>query len=752
MVVGRLLYGLGSGTIVTVQETILSYWFHGKGLALTIALQIATARLASFLSMGTTIPIANATGFYGYAFWASSLVCLCSWAINLAYVLLMRHINEHLSSTALDKLRQKNSFRIHHVLLFPAIYWLIVTLSFVIGSGWTTFLHISSELVKLRFSLDDLTAAYSASVSQLLPVFLVPFLGILVDRRGHRITGLLVAAVTFTFAILLLGFTKLAPILGMFIFSVSLSVGPIAAVSSVPLVLPMSTVGSGLGIYKSAQNIGNTIVDIIIGQLQDSHQPGVTNDRGQQRPTLLDLDSELPNWTGGGFDWWPMAKKLAPLQGEHAYDRVMAFFVVWGCLGILVTLAIYFTDRRGWDRLLQLNDRKRKSWTQTHANVFCHYQLNTEPIALPKPSTRPNTGEEEDRSSLVVTSLNDLPVSGSTGVSPRSTSRATDTGALPSLPPKLPSGHRHYSTMPISPSEPSFLMDHFYSSQCPHHRQNSPRHDWKFRGLNDIESCPESDQCKDCRECSRAYVPSAYLAYGGPIIAQTSASRTLGRMTHHHSKARGKCHRLRTSTARSTRRESHAGIPSTSSAGTTSITYSSGNSGGSINGDSSLSSGEVSDIEDDADSNTIQDSSNLQNRCRKGRKGKLPLTAHRPELKRSHWESRPGPEFPIRPVVTTRRISLPLDSGTTLICSSTTCPPEVCSPRTCGTSCLLTNPPMTGNWLDQDGRVTTLAAGTTYPAGNIGLSEGSGEGGGGGENLGQLETDNSSEILVTATN
>ncbi|KAJ1977827.1 hypothetical protein H4R33_006134, partial [Dimargaris cristalligena] len=45
MVVGRLLYGLGSGTIVTIQETILSHWFTGKGLAMTIALQIATARL-----------------------------------------------------------------------------------------------------------------------------------------------------------------------------------------------------------------------------------------------------------------------------------------------------------------------------------------------------------------------------------------------------------------------------------------------------------------------------------------------------------------------------------------------------------------------------------------------------------------------------------------------------------------------------------------------------------------------------------
>ncbi|KAJ2761387.1 hypothetical protein IWQ56_005267, partial [Coemansia nantahalensis] len=49
MVAGRILYGLGSGSITVVQETILGSWFKGKGLAITIAIQITTSRIASFL-------------------------------------------------------------------------------------------------------------------------------------------------------------------------------------------------------------------------------------------------------------------------------------------------------------------------------------------------------------------------------------------------------------------------------------------------------------------------------------------------------------------------------------------------------------------------------------------------------------------------------------------------------------------------------------------------------------------------------
>ncbi|CAJ0837167.1 8853_t:CDS:2, partial [Entrophospora sp. SA101] len=69
MVLGRIMYGIGSGTIVTIQTAILSHWFKGKGLAIAVGVQIAAARLSAFLANLTVIPITRVTGFYGYAFW-----------------------------------------------------------------------------------------------------------------------------------------------------------------------------------------------------------------------------------------------------------------------------------------------------------------------------------------------------------------------------------------------------------------------------------------------------------------------------------------------------------------------------------------------------------------------------------------------------------------------------------------------------------------------------------------------------------
>ncbi|KAJ2429349.1 hypothetical protein GGF47_000785 [Coemansia sp. RSA 2524] len=323
MVAGRILYGLGSGTITVVQETILGSWFKGKGLAITIAIQITTSRIASFLSMGTAIPIANRFGFYGAAFWANFVVCALSFGINLVYIGAMRRIRRNTSQNVLDRLRTKHKFNPRLVVFFFGIYWMIIVESFTLGGGWNSFLHINSELVKLRFGVNDAIAAWSASVSQIMPIFLVPFLGWFFDLYGKRTDMLVLSTSTFTISMLLLGFTKANPLIGLVVFSISLALGPLAEITAISLILPSNSLGTGLGIYKSAMNTGSTIVDIVVGVLQD---------RGSR---VLE-------------------------DSENSYDYVMAFFTAWGAVSTLVAGTIFLVDRFKWSSLLRSNASDRK--------------------------------------------------------------------------------------------------------------------------------------------------------------------------------------------------------------------------------------------------------------------------------------------------------------------------------------------------------------------------------------------------------
>ncbi|RHZ60411.1 hypothetical protein Glove_353g12 [Diversispora epigaea] len=319
MVVGRILYGIGSGTIVTIQIAILSHWFKGKGLAIVVGVQIAMARLAAFLANATVVPISEATKFYGWAFWFAAFLCVISFSINIIYVFLMRIIHESLSEQELNKLKEKRSFSPRKLLFLPTIYWIATLLEFTLGSSWTSFLHIHTELVKTRWNDSDKIAAFDSSVAQFLPIFVSPFLGYLLDRFGYRTFALITSTAFLCLSMYLLGFTLIfSPIIGMFCFSVSLSFGPVALFSSIPLLLPLEYIGTGLGIIKSTSNIGATLYDIFVGILQDK-------DKGQ-------------------------------------YGLVMRLYLVTGFAALLVSILLSISVKKWYHGVLDMKDDERNQY------------------------------------------------------------------------------------------------------------------------------------------------------------------------------------------------------------------------------------------------------------------------------------------------------------------------------------------------------------------------------------------------------
>ncbi|CAB4436284.1 unnamed protein product [Rhizophagus irregularis] len=319
MVIGRFLYGIGSGTIVTVQMAILSHWFKGKGLAIVVGIQVAASRMSSFLGNLTVVPIWERTGFYGWAFWFSAFLCIVSLIINITYILLMRILHDKLSQQEMMKIKQKKHFSPKKVLVFPTIYWIFVLLEILLGSAWTSFLHIHTELIKTRWNSTDEYAAYTSSIAQFLPIFISPFLGYFLDRFGNRSLTIIASSVFLTISMYLIGFVELSPIIivtGMICFSISLSLGPVGLLSSIPILLPLDYVGTALGIVKSSLNIGSTIYDILVGLLQD-------------------------------------------LEGGK-YGMVMSFYLGSSICAILVSILLYSVAKNWRDGILDMKDDERK--------------------------------------------------------------------------------------------------------------------------------------------------------------------------------------------------------------------------------------------------------------------------------------------------------------------------------------------------------------------------------------------------------
>ncbi|KAI9314412.1 major facilitator superfamily domain-containing protein [Dichotomocladium elegans] len=272
MVVGRVIFGIGSGLIVTMQESLLSKWFRTQSLAIAIGMQLSISRLASFLGTLVANPIAQRTGDWVWSFWLSLILCAFSVIMNLVYAAVVKHLSgdNPISKNEALKLKAKKSFKFRSIAKFPVFFWGIIVIEFIYAAVWSSFQTISTELVQVHFGTQDVLAGYTASASLVVPIVATPILGIIMDVLGGRIIILLLSAVFLILSSALLGWTYVNAVVGMVFYSISLAFGPIAMITSIGMILPSDYIGTGLGLYKSSNNIGTSILDIVVGVVQDN--------------------------------------------------------------------------------------------------------------------------------------------------------------------------------------------------------------------------------------------------------------------------------------------------------------------------------------------------------------------------------------------------------------------------------------------------------------------------------------------------
>jgi cytidylate kinase len=119
-------------------------------------------------------------------------------------------------------------------------------------------------------------------------------------------------------------------IIGMTLFSLSLAIGSIMILTSTALTLPRKYIGTGVGLHKTANNIGTTIISVIAGYLQDhAYHDGDT-----------DYDEDI----------------------AEEYNGVMNLYLALTSLSILLIAFWWVLDRnkqRGWLEASKVERNKR---------------------------------------------------------------------------------------------------------------------------------------------------------------------------------------------------------------------------------------------------------------------------------------------------------------------------------------------------------------------------------------------------------
>ena len=271
---GYALFGVGIETAGVTVAKIIVRWFKGKDMALALGLEMATSRLGTALALSITVPFAT----YFQSISAPILLCLGMLCGGLITFLVLCVMDRKLdASESEDEMEADEPFRLKDILTIVTNrgFWLIALLCVLFYSAVFPFLKYATDLMVNKYIVEPELAG---NIPALLPfgtILLTPFFGNLYDRKGKGATimiygALMLIGVHLLFTLPVLNEWWFATIV-MMVLGVAFSLVPSAMWPSVPKIVPEKQLGTAYALVFWVQNIGLSLVPLLIGWILDTY-------------------------------------------------------------------------------------------------------------------------------------------------------------------------------------------------------------------------------------------------------------------------------------------------------------------------------------------------------------------------------------------------------------------------------------------------------------------------------------------------
>lgn len=271
---GFAIFGMGAEiTGITVSKVIIK-WFTGHEVALAMGLQVATARIGTAVALACSLPMARAVGSVSFPVLVGG-ACICIGLIAyLVYCVMDKKLDQSAETVAEEK---EEGFQLKDLkLIFTSKgFWLITILCLMFYAGVFPFLKFATKLMIAKYHVEPEIAGLIPAMLPFGTILLTPVFGSLYDRIGKGATLMVIGSVMLTvvhvlFALPLLNVWWFAVII-MVILGIAFSLVPSAMWPSVPKIIPMKQLGSAYAIIFYIQNIGLSMVPLLIGWVIDRY-------------------------------------------------------------------------------------------------------------------------------------------------------------------------------------------------------------------------------------------------------------------------------------------------------------------------------------------------------------------------------------------------------------------------------------------------------------------------------------------------
>mgnify|MGYP002559094976 CR=1 FL=1 len=286
---GFMIFGCGCEMAgITVSKT-LAKWFEGHEMALAMGLEMALARVGVWaiftISPRLSTWMGDPTVVVPVAF--CTVLLLIGLICYIVFTFMDTRLDHEIASEKLNAAAAADDeeFKIGDVgkILSSKLFWVIAMLCVLYYSAIFPFQRYATNMLQCNLNMD---AQQAADIFRWFPIgaaFLTPFLGYYLDRKGRGASMLIAGAVLMiichlTFALVLpqypqtwLAFTAII------ILGISFSLVPASLWPSVPKIMEARYLGSAYSLIFWVQNIGLALFPILIGNVLQWSNPGVTD-------------------------------------------------------------------------------------------------------------------------------------------------------------------------------------------------------------------------------------------------------------------------------------------------------------------------------------------------------------------------------------------------------------------------------------------------------------------------------------------
>ena len=277
---GYAMFGVGVEYAgITVSKAVVK-WFKGKEIAMAMGMQVAIARMGSFLPLAFGAKIAAMTSIPTTILFGL-LFLIIGFMGFLVYNVLDKKLDDEISEQNTKKDDdEKFQIRDLKVIVTNRGFWLIAVLCVLFYSAVFPFYKYGPDLMVNKFGVSEEWAGWIPSIVPFGTIFLTPLFGSIYDRKGKGATIMILGAVLLIIVHVVYYLPGLTSVYLAFANAILLGIGfslvPSAMWPSVPKIIPEKQLGSAYAFIFWIQNFGLWGIPLLIGVVLERTNPGVS--------------------------------------------------------------------------------------------------------------------------------------------------------------------------------------------------------------------------------------------------------------------------------------------------------------------------------------------------------------------------------------------------------------------------------------------------------------------------------------------